>query len=432
MTGGLSSNRAYLPFLFLMVLQLIFPLRGAGAELDADPLFSYETNQDEYTFRSLGPVFEFSTHTNAVRPFFYQDRDTSETDILYPLGRFTRERDLFFPLYRRTDEGVQHHVDLFPVFYGNYKGNSYWGIFPVYGTMDHRFGYDRTSFFLFPLYAGTELGGTDTYHYLWPVFTYSRSRAYQIFPLYGWKRSGDTTSQFFLWPLGSRKTGPDGRKMDAFLPLYRYERGPAYWNMSILWPFFNYNRDHRAGFESMDFPWPFLRRASGAYEETRIFPFYWTKEQKNYSLKTIMWPIWSRTIQHSEATGRDDQTNMYFISNWVTRKTLGNEAESTRYIFWPFFYSYQEEKNGEWHFPAFLPLFHYKAFAQTWGPLLSLAEGRREGTSSETVILWRTIHWERHGDSSSWSFSFLAGSEETPEYHEWWLFGKLLKFRTKT
>jgi len=399
--------------------------------VDADPFLSWKKSQDEYAFRALGPLFEFSTHTNAVRPFYYKDKDTSETDILYPLGRFTSERDLFFPLYRRTDKDVQHHVDFFPVFYGNYKGNPYWGVFPVYGTMDHRFGYDRTLFFLFPLYTETELSGKNTYHFLWPILTYSKDQTYEVFPLYGWKQTADTTSQFFLWPLGSRKRGPDARKMDAFLPLYRYERGPTFWNMSVLWPFFNYNRDYNAGFESMDFPWPILRRASGAYDETRIFPFYWVKEQKNYYRKAIMWPLWSKKIEHSEATGMDEQTNTYFFTNWITRRTLANEQVSAKYVFWPFFYSYQEEKKGEWHFPAFLPLFYYHAFAQTWGPVLSLAEGFRDGTSSETVILWRTVHWERHGDASSWSFSFLAGSEETPEYHQWWLFGKLLKFTVK-
>ena len=175
--------------------------------------------------------------------------------------------------------------------------------------MYHRFGYTRARFFLLPLYADTTIDEQTTYTVLWPVFSYSQGHLLRGFPSYGWKKSDDTTSQYFLWPFIQDSCGPDNHKMDAVLPLFRYDRGPTYRNISILWPFFNYNRDDEAHHMSMDFPWPLLRIASGAYEEVKIFPFYWTNtDGKTYSKKHILWPLWSKRSWHDEDTGTDEET----------------------------------------------------------------------------------------------------------------------------
>jgi hypothetical protein len=413
----------------LIIQAVLLYVQGNAAEIDADPLFSYETHDDDYTLRSLGPVLEFSPHVSAVRPFYFKDRDTSETDILYPLGRFTKERGFFFPLYRRTDEDDQKHTDLFPVFYGKYKEAPYWGIFPLYGTMEHRFGYTRARFILFPLYSETVLDGVTTYSFLWPVFSFSQGRIYKVFPLYGWEKSSDTTKQFFLWPIFSQRRGPDSRKMDAALPLFMYDRGPAYRNFSLVWPFFNYNHDYSNKHVSADFPWPLVRYASGAYEETRIFPFYWVKTDKNYSRKAVLWPVWSRSSWHYEDKGVDEQTTMVLLTNWMTRKSVQGVQTSKKLVLWPFLYTYQEGSRSEWYFPSIIPLFFDEGFSRIWGPVLSLAQGTSDETSSETSILWRTVAWGRNGDTRKWSLAFLACSTENPEYHEWGFLGNMLTFR---
>ena len=414
-----------------LILQIIFPLYARADQIYADPFISYESQGNEYIFRSIGPVLEFSPHTSAVRPFYFKDKDTSEVDVLYPLGHFTKERDLFFPMYRHTDQEDEEHTVLFPVFYGRYKDTPYWGIFPLYGTMEHRFGYSHARFILLPLYAQTDMDNENsTYTFLWPIFSYSKDRLYRVFPLYGWKRTDDTTKQFFLWPFFHHESGPDDKRMDAVLPLFRYDRGPTYYNISILWPFFTYNRDNAAHHMSVDFPWPLIRFASGAYEETKVFPLYWTKTEGTvYSMKRILWPLWSNVSWHYEDTGIDQKDINILLINQLTTRTTQDGQSSRRLYLWPFYYSSQDGAKSEWHFPAIFPFFSREGFSRTWGPVLSLAESTTNGDSSETSILWRILTWSNTGQTSRWSFSLLASSTKTPEYRQWGFFGNLLSFR---
>jgi hypothetical protein len=423
-------KRCFCSLCILIFLPILFLSQGNAAEIYADPLFSHESKDEKHTIHALGPVLEFSPHVRAVRPFYYKDEETSEVDMLYPLGRFSQERGLFFPFYRHIDQEDQQHVDLFPVFYGKYKETPYWGIFPLYGTMEHRFGFKRARFILWPLYADTTMDETETYSFLWPVFSYSRGRLYRVFPLYGWEKTSDSTNQFFLWPFIHHERGIDNRRMDAVLPLFLYDRGPTHQSISFLWPFFTYNHDSSAQHISADFPWPIIRMASGAYEETRIFPLYWAKtEGKTYSRMVILWPLWSTRSWHYEDSGTYKETVIVLLTNWVTKETTRDGQTARRIILWPFLYTSSEADRSEWHFPSIFPLFFDKGFARTWGPLLSIAEGTSDGASSQTSILWRTIFWETKADTKRWSISFLASSTETSGYRQWGFLGNLLTFR---
>jgi len=421
----------------LVFLACFIPVTaGHAVDIDAAPLFSYESQGDAYTFRALGPILEFSEQASAVRPFYHTDRETSRTEILYPLGSFSRERSMFVPFYRSTgDQGDHPHTEFFPVFSGRYKDKAYGGVFPLYGTMYHRFGLDEARFVLWPLYSETRLGDSDTCTVLWPVFSYSEGRLLRVFPLYGQEhKPDDSSSAFFLWPVFLCERGPD-RKMDAVLPLFRYARGATYRNISVLWPFFSYNRDFAAGHTSADFPWPLVRAASGAYEETRVFPLYWSKtEGSSYSMKTVLWPVWFSRSHHYEDTGTDEKTVSVLLVNRVSEKTTRDGQTHRRVILWPFLYTSREGSKSEWHFPAIFPLFFDKGFASTWGPVLSLAEGTadKDLASARTSILWRTISWEKTGDKTKWSVSFLASSTRTPGERQWGFLGNLLSFRQDT
>ncbi len=401
-----------------------------AAQVDADPLFSYESQDHEYTFHGFGEVLEFSDKISAVRPFYYKDKTTSEVYILYPLGRFSRDRGMFFPFYRYTEEDDQDHTELFPVFYGKYKDTSYWGIFPVYGTMYHRFGYERARFALLPIYADTQIDEQTTYTVLWPIFSYSRDRLFRIFPLYGWKKTQDSTSQYVLWPFIQHSRGPGEKKMDAVLPLFSYDRGPTHRNISVLWPLFTYNTDSAAKHESADFPWPFIRVASGAYEETKVFPFYWTNtDGKTYSKTHILWPLWSKRSWHYEDTMTEEENTAVLLVNWFTKKTSRDGQTSKSLYLWPFLHSASDGERSEWHFPCIFPLFFDDGFSRVWGPILSIAQGSSDRSSSELSILWRTIFLEEKGNTRKFSLSLLFSATRAPEYRQWGFLGNLLSFR---
>ncbi len=218
--------------------------------------------------------------------------------------------------------------------------------------------------------------------------------------------------------------------MDAVLPLFQYDRGSTYYNISILWPFFTYNQDDLAHHTSVDFPWPLIRIASGAYEEIKIFPFYWTNtDGKTYSKRHILWPLWSKRSWNYEDTGTEEETITILLMNWFTKKTLQDGQISRRVILWPFLYTSQEGDRSEWHLPCIFPLFFDEGFARVWGPVLSIAEGASDGSSSEMSILWRTIYMEKKGDVQRLSLSFLASTTQTPAYRQWGFLGNLLSFK---
>jgi len=414
----------------LLSASCVVPEQVFAAQLYADPLFSYESQGDICTFHALGEIFEFSDRMSAVRPFYYRDKDTSETDILYPLGMFTSERGVVFPVYRHTDRDDQNHTELFPVFFGKYGEESYWGVFPLYGTMYHRFGYDHARFVLLPLYADTTTDEVATYSVLWPIFSYSEDRLFRIFPLYGREKTGGATSQFVLWPLIHHSEGPGDNTMDAVLPLFRYDRGPTHRSVSIGWPFFTYSTDRVNQHKSIDFPWPIIRFASGAYEETRVFPFYmYYSDNQAYSRTTVLWPLWAKRSWHYDDTKTDEEITSVLLVNWLTRKTAPSGQTTESLYLWPFFHRTHDSQQSRWHFPCILPFFFDEGFSRIWGPILSIAEGSSDGTSSELSILWRTLYMEQRGDTQRFSLSFLVSATKTPEYRQWGLLGNILSFR---
>lgn len=422
--------------LFSVCLSLILfascpiTLPAHASQVNADPLFSFESQNGEYTFHGLGEVLEFSDRIGAIRPFYYRDKQTSEVDILYPLGIFSRERGVIFPIYRYTDKDDQDHTEFFPVFYGKYQDDSYWGIFPVYGTMYHRFGYDRARFVLLPLYADTETGDQSTYTFLWPIFSYSPNRIFGAFPLYGWEKKDDSTYQYVLWPLIHHTRGPGDNKIDSLLPLFRYDRGPTHKSISLGWPLFTYSTDWVNQHTSIDFPWPIIRFASGAYEETRVFPFYWSyNDNETYSRTNVLWPLWAKRSWHYEDTMTDEEIISILLINWLKRKTTPDGQVSSNLYLWPFFHSASDGKKSEWHFPCILPFFFDDGFSNIWGPVVSLARGASDQYSSETSILWRTIFMGKTGDTEKFSLSFLVSSTKTPDYREWGFLGNILSFR---
>lgn len=416
--------------LSLLLFFLFLSLPAYAAWIHADPLISYESDEGSLTVHAFGEILESSGQCTAVRPLFYNDKKTHETDILYPIGRFTKGRGMVFPIYRGMENEDHSHTEFFPVFYGNYQGSSYGGIFPLYGTMYHRFGYSRARFALLPLYADTTIDDKTTYTVLWPVFSCSKDNLFRVFPLYGWKKTGDKTSRYVLWPFIQQSRGPGEDRMDAVLPLFSYDRGQAHQSISILWPFFTYNRDDASGHRSVDFPWPLLRRASGAYEETKIFPFYWVNtDSKTYAKTHILWPLWSKRSWHYEDTGTDEEIVTVLLTNWLTTKTMQDRQLSRTLYLWPFLYTSWNDTGNEWNFPCIFPLFFDDGFSRSWGPVLSLAHGSSDLSSSETSILWRTILMDRHGATQRFSLAFLVSVTKTPEYYQWGFMGDLLRLR---
>ncbi|HPR50393.1 MAG TPA: hypothetical protein PLU81_01290 [Deltaproteobacteria bacterium] len=413
------------PIVLIIALSFVSSHEAIGGEFNLSPVVFYESEGEDYTLNMLGPIFAFSSQSDAVRPVFY--RDEERTDILFPLGQSTKTRGLFFPLYRSVQEEHHSHRTLFPAFYGRYRDTSYGGLFPLYGSLSHRFGYDHAQFVLWPVYSTTTIGDTDTYYILWPVFSYSRDREFKIFPLYGYEKSRGSRHDFALWPIFHRKRGKEN--MDAVLPLFLYARGDSYKNISVIWPFFTYSRDFRANHTSTDCPWPLIRFAKGGYEQTRIFPFYHTKIiPPTYSVKTVLWPLYRKELNFDKNSNlRREKTSVLILSRHSHEISLEGE-ETYEKTLWPVWHHKYGAHESSWYVPWIFP-FRNEGFRRNWLPVLTLAHGEKSNTSSFVDILWHTIFYEHDERTSRFSFSFLCSYAKSEDSRELGFFFDVLKVR---
>ena len=141
------------------------------------------------------------------RPFYTRRQgvggDTPEITVLYPLFYIRN----YGPNYewsilklinhfgRRSGESVrpatqEQDFDVWPFYFSSVTpdpADSYHALWPVAGTLQHRFSRDRISFVLWPLYLQTEKDGETTTSTPWPIFhtTHGAAQGWALWPLYG-------------------------------------------------------------------------------------------------------------------------------------------------------------------------------------------------------------------------------------------------------
>lgn len=188
-------------------MKRILTLLLLGLGLGVSPLLAEEVRFNLWPFFFYARSQE-ATRLELVGPFIYRYRNGKESSLSFrPLFAWVNhpspgERDLYFlsPLGHYHAEGTYRHFrlvplisydwkveeekggqgqaksrTLFPIFWGRTaEGETYGGIFPIYGVFKKRFGYDEVRFVLWPLYSFTRLGEDRSTNILWPIFNYSR------------------------------------------------------------------------------------------------------------------------------------------------------------------------------------------------------------------------------------------------------------------
>ena len=82
--------------------------------------------------------------------------------------------------------------------------DTYHALFPIYGTMKYRLGFDRLSWALFPLYVESVKKDTTTTYVPWPILRFIRGEenGFAIWPLFG-SSDGPGARQALLLPLAA-------------------------------------------------------------------------------------------------------------------------------------------------------------------------------------------------------------------------------------
>jgi hypothetical protein len=243
--------------------------------------------------KALGPLLHWEAEgpgdspglaqSLALRPLysFRREVESRRHDLLYPLAGWSlrpeREQGSFLWLARvRDDPGDGSRESVLGLGYRgrSESGTPYSGLFPLSGSFADRFGNDRTTFRLWPLYARVERGAYREVQILWPFFAYGRGPdrfRLKIWPLFGVsRREGVEVRRFYLWPFVHHRV----RRLDTetpersfyILPFYgRRDRGfvhmrfwlfpllarqwddthPEVHRTDLLWPFHSRGRDRK-------------------------------------------------------------------------------------------------------------------------------------------------------------------------------------------
>lgn len=405
---------------------------------------TFQNSAGPFVFSQVAPTGEI---TAGVRPFWYHTRATDgdfrSGFFLYPLFSYTASEEQYqwslFELVRRWGRRPgapaprsifeqREEFEVFPIWFSRTSGDpdrDYRGLFPIYGTVRHKLGFERLSWTLFPLYVENESRGAVTTSTPWPIVRVTRGTAegFGIWPLFQRiERPGVSREAYYLWPLGYKVTrlpslddppGTAPRRDVGALPFYARSTGPGYVNVSYGWPFFGYtHRTAPARYDEVRYFWPFLvqGRGEGRYVN-RWSPFYSHSLVKGYEKKWYAWPLLRLARWEEEGLLRSRTQFLYFVYLHQRQESIArpNAAAAELTHVWPLWSGWDNGAGRrQWQlFSPLEPLFPGNEKIRTaWSPLFALARhDQRAPGHTRTSLLWDAITWEERA------------AEERKEFH---------------
>lgn len=390
---------------------------------------------------------------SGFRPFWVQlhspQGEFRAGHVLYPLFSYTVEENTYhwsvFELIRswgrRANAAApsstferRSEFEIFPFWFSRESGDpelSYRALFPIYGTVKNKLGFERLSWTLFPFYVENEKRGAVTTSTPWPIIRVTRGAAHGwgVWPLFNYvERPGISRYETYLWPLGfnaTRYPAPDDppgtppRRDIGALPFYVRNTGPGYINEDFLWPFFGYTeRTQPVRYSEQRYLWPlFLQGRGDNRYVNRWAPFYTHSISKGYDKRWYLWPL----VRHAKWTDVDvtrTRTQFFYFLYWNEEQRAANRPNSSPAELthvWPLFSRWD---NGAGHhqwqvlspFEVFFP--GNDKVRLTWSPFAAIARHeQREPGTQRTSLLWNAITWEESAreERSEWHVGPLLG-----------------------
>jgi len=470
-TGNRAFSRGFVTrFAFALGLLCTTGCAGFQSERHLAPLFTQLSPAGGgQEIEALGGIVRVRTSPEtgrvnewAIRPLYshwIESNNDTRSYFFVPLGRSsrTKRRSLWqlLPIarwqYTIDDEGRSEWSWLsLPGIYWQKSNDGYirraW--FPFGGVFEHFLSVDRGEFWLFPLYAKTERAGRTTYHFLFPIFSYTHGRggtSGRFWPLIGRKRyKGRYDRWFFLWPIfhyqhNDTSYAPENQERSyGVMPLYGWSHRGRSRSYTWLWPFFGYTKNPDKEFWAWDGPWPFVvfqePGTSGQGTRHRVWPFYSNYEGDGLRSRYYLWPLINVRHEEYNGTTKDSLLVLPFWQSWERRNRT--EGTTTFRKLWPIYQREKGEDSELFAFPALNPLwrtpiidYHY-----AWAYELFTRRVKGDQISDRSWLgLWRREtdkNEDRRSFSGVWARRrYSSEGERVTETS--YLFG-LLRFRRRT
>ena len=426
------------------------PLRGK--ERNGWPFFVQQVNPDGTIASAEYLVPFFFTKTTlegsrlrGFRPFYLHSLTGSEeiSYLFYPFFTWQKQGDdryfSFFSLVnigRYTDPGQPtfHDFDVWPFYFSRDTGEpveSYHALFPLGGTLKHRFGKDRIHFVLFPLYSEVEDNGAHTTHAPWPFLRFidgAGHHGFEFWPLFGHQgRAGDYDRRFYLWPLFYRSakylSEPQPTVNLGFLPFYARETAPGFIDETYVWPFFGYtHRTEPYRYDEQRYFWPLFVQGHGDQRSVnRWAPFYTHSRIKGYDKTWVAWPVYRHT-QWEDAGIAEEKTQLLYFLYWsLTQRSTTNPAAAPAHKthVWPLLSSW-DNGAGRRQLQLLSPFEVFFAnnepIRQLYTPLVALYryEQNAPGDTRHSV-LFNLVSWRKSPLEKEFHLGPLFSRRSTPE-----------------
>ena len=439
-----ANMKLYRHLVLLGLAAVATGVRAEERELNGWPVSVTHVNAAGQTvaWNSAGPlVFSRSAPEGGtqagLRPVWVQSTDASgdlrAALFLYPLFSYSADAETYkwsvLQLMNRTGRraGAPARArslenlggfDVWPFWFSRDTGDaatSYRALFPVYGTMLHRLGYDRLSWTLWPLYFQSTTRGATTTAMPWPFVRVTQGAAagFALWPLFGWQtRAGVSRQEFYLWPLGYNNTtqpaadarsGTPPKREYAILPFYAHASGPGYRGETFVWPLFGYtDRTVPERYHETRYLWPLLVQGRGPeHTVNRWAPFYTYSNLHGFEKTWIAWPLFREVHWTSEGVAQTKTQLLYFFYWSRVQRSPTNPKLPPASIthLWPLVSAWDNGAGQrQWQFPSPLEVFFpgNEKVRAAWTPLFSLVRYDQHAPGHvRTSLLWDGITWER-------------------------------------
>jgi hypothetical protein len=422
------------------------------------------------SWSSLGPLL-FSGpapgpeagHASGLRPLYVgiTGGDAEKTDILYPLFYYRRypEHYKWSILELVNHEGVldsvtraggptDRHFDIWPFYFSHETADpidTYHALFPIYGTMKYRLGFDRLSWVLFPIYVQSLKRDTRSTYTPWPFVrvVQGAESGFSLWPLGGDTKGPGTARHFYcLWPLVWDNTlevppdSPDGTAPGTevgFLPFYTKEASPGVVSENYLWPFFGYTeRTAPYRYSERRYFWPFLVQGTGDDRVVnRWGPFYTHSVIKGTDTTWIGWPFWhQKTFTDGGIT--QVKTQFFYFLYWSLDETIAarpSAAPAYKRHVWPLVSIWDNGAGSrQVQFPSLTEVFFpdNPDMRETWAPLFSIYRyDRRPTGETRNSLLWDAVTWRSNAGQGLAEFHLgpLLGMRSLRSGPRWTILG---------
>lgn len=398
----------------------------------AGPLLFISPTPDGGAYRGLRPFYLRREAVNG---------QIKESVFLYPLY-IRRQSDTHTswsvfnlinhhaPAAAGGDAGGPKSFDVWPFYFSRETGapdTSYRAFFPIAGTVKHRFGYDRLSWGVFPLFWQSVKAEVTTTSTPWPFIQRSTGgghRGVAVWPLFGHsEKPGHYRQQYYLWPLiyknETRLSEPVPMVQEGFLPFYTREQSAGSISENYVWPFFGYtDRTEPNRYREVRYLWPLLVQGRGDDQMiNRWAPFYSRSVRKGVEKTWMGWPI-LKEEKWAEADVMRTRHQFLFFLYWSEKQhRLSNPdlPPAAKAHLWPLLSTWDNGAGRrQAQFPSPLEVFfpHNDTVRQLYNPLFALYRyDQRSPENVRTALLWNAISWHRQPAGHKFHLGPLFSSE---------------------